>query len=79
MPRNTHKNLARAIAHRAAQQADIRLARKIEAAISGCSERVTKALIELPRVTEVDSGATCIPDVALFRAGYRKSENISAR
>ncbi|MFT8211550.1 MAG: hypothetical protein ACMZI0_15035 [Symbiopectobacterium sp.] len=71
MPRNRHKNLARAIAHQAEKNADIRLAKKIEVAMSGCSERTLKALIELPRVKEECNGSACIPDVALFRAGHR--------
>lgn len=48
MPRNKQKNLARAAAHRAEKQRDARLGRKVEAAMTGCSERVLKAVTQAP-------------------------------
>jgi len=44
MPRNKQKNLARAAAHRAEKSNDMRLGRSVEAALSGCSDRVLKAV-----------------------------------
>jgi len=44
MPRNKQKNLARAVAHRAQKSKDVRLGRSIEAALTGCSDRVLKAV-----------------------------------
>ncbi|MHA1039996.1 hypothetical protein ACR9GW_01200 [Enterobacter ludwigii] len=46
----------------------------------GCSERVTKAIsLAGTRQKEVEGGSVCLPDVALFAAGHRKSNNVTAR
>lgn len=58
--------------------------KKIDRAFSrlseGCSERVTKAIsLAGTRHKEVEGGAVCLPEVALFAAGHRKSNNVTAR
>ncbi|KJM63791.1 hypothetical protein SS59_21125 [Enterobacter hormaechei subsp. xiangfangensis] len=58
--------------------------KKIDRAFSrlseGCSERVTKAIsLAGTRQKEVEGGAVCLPEVALFAAGHRKSNNVTAR
>jgi len=46
----------------------------------GCSERVTRAIsLAGTRQKEVEGGAVCLPDVALFAAGHRKSKQVTAR
>ncbi|MEH4296561.1 hypothetical protein [Enterobacter ludwigii] len=58
--------------------------KKIDRAFSrlseGCSERVTKAIsLAGTRQKEVEGGSVCLPDVAMFAAGHRKSNNVTAR
>lgn len=58
--------------------------KKIDRAFSrlseGCSERVTKAIsLAGTRQKNVEGGAVCLPDVALFAAGHRKSKQVTAR
>jgi len=58
--------------------------KKIDRAFSrlseGCSERVTKAIsLAGTRQKEVEGGAVCLPEVAMFAAGHRKSNNVTAR
>lgn len=64
---------------------DIRLCKSIATALVG-SERVAKALSltdykACPRPVRETSegGAMCLPQVAMFAAGFRKSENVTAR
>ena len=58
--------------------------KKIDRAFSrlseGCSERVSRAIsLAGTRQKEVEGGAVCLPEVAMFAAGHRKSNNITAR
>lgn len=58
--------------------------KKIDRAFSrlseGCSERVTKAIsLAGTRQKEVEGGAVCLPDVAMFNAGFRNTKQITAR
>ncbi|WP_456300962.1 transcriptional antitermination N peptide [Hafnia alvei] len=82
MPRDKRKNLARAVAHRAEKWSNARLEMKVEKILSGCSERTVKAL-SLPtpvvRGEEEVTGSCCLPQVAIFAAGHRKSESVTAR
>jgi len=80
MPRNKQKNLARAAAHRAGKSKDVRLGRSIEAALTGCSDRVLKA-VNAPTVrSKCESTSICLPDVAKYQAGFRKpTDSITAR
>lgn len=85
MPRNKQKNLARAVAHQASIREKKQYIGKINRAFAKLSgegsERTCKAL-SLPGLRqpkEDTSGSICIPQVAIFQAGHRKSENITAR
>ena len=82
MPRDKRKNLARAVAHRAEKWSNARLEMKVEKILSGCSDRTVKAL-SLPtpvvRGEEEVTGSCCLPQVAIFAAGHRKSESVTAR
>lgn len=63
--------------HEQAMQ-DASLARRV--ANSTCSTRVTKAIsLAGTRQKEVEGGAVCLPEVALFAAGHRKSKQVTAR
>ncbi|ECG2975590.1 regulator [Salmonella enterica subsp. enterica serovar Muenchen] len=43
-------------------------------------DRVTKAIsLAGTRQKEVEGGAVCLPEVALFAAGHRKSKQVTAR
>jgi hypothetical protein len=59
--------------------------KKIDRAFSrlseGCSERVSKAIsLAGTRQKEVEGGAVCLPEVAIFAAGHRKSKSsVTAR
>ncbi len=71
MPRNKQKNLARAAAQRAEKQRDTQLTRNVAAALSGCSDRVLKA-VSAPSVrSKCESTSMCLPEVAKYQAGYR--------
>ena len=72
-------------AYKALCDADRLMARKLEAAFTklseGCTAKVSRA-INGPSVRDVkeESGAMCLPDVALYAAGYRKPvESVTAR
>lgn len=82
MPRNKQKNLARAAAHRAEKQRDTRLGRNVEAALTGCSDRVLKA-VNAPTVRskpQPSADNLCLGDVAMYAAGFRKpTETVTAR
>ncbi|NBF28065.1 hypothetical protein GV751_00265 [Enterobacter hormaechei] len=58
--------------------------KKIDRAFSrlseGCSERVIKAIsLAGTRQKEVEGGAVCLPEVALYAAGHRTSKQVTAR
>ncbi|EPB0882200.1 transcriptional regulator [Yersinia enterocolitica] len=75
------KKLARAIAHRADSMKDVRLEKNIATALTGCTARVYKATMPVP-VHSTERPSTdniCLPEVAAFAAGYRKSDVITAR
>lgn len=60
--------------------ADRSTARKIEAAFSklsaGCSLNVARATSAPSLREKHESGSACLPDVAKYAAGYRKSKDI---
>ena len=61
--------------------AESRLEQRIESIMAGCSVRVSKALNGTLTLRDRgnESGAICIPDVAIYFAGHRKSVSVSAR
>ncbi|WP_264289120.1 transcriptional regulator [Duffyella gerundensis] len=79
MNNKQRKKLQRAIEHRAAQRSELRFERKIKAALSGCSLNVARATSAPSLRDKHDSTSVCLPEIALFNAGYRKSESITAR
>lgn len=65
----------RASENRERKAADKRISRKIDA-LCGCSERVTKALIDIPRIKGDDSADNvCLPNVWIYNAGHRGKTN----
>lgn len=72
MNNKQRKKLQRAIEHRAAQRNELRFERKITAALSGCSLNVARAVSAPTLRDKHESGALCLPDVALYQAGFRK-------
>lgn len=73
-----NRRRARRQAQREQAMQDASLARRV--ANSTCSTRVTKAIsLAGTRQKEVAGGAVCLPEVAMFAAGYRKSNNVTAR
>ena len=76
------KKLDRAIAHRAEMNKDSKLEKRVAMSLSGCSARVYKATMSLPLRSKEQASADniCLPDVAIFSAGFRKAtETITAR
>ena len=76
------RRLERRSEERNSANAERRLARKIATSLSGCSERTVKALslpIPVVRGKEEVTGSCCLPQVAIFAAGHRKSESITAK
>ncbi|QGU87048.1 transcriptional antitermination N peptide [Erwinia sorbitola] len=72
-------------AYKALCDADRLMARKLEAAFTklseGCTPKVARA-INGPSVRDVkeETGAMCLPDVALYAAGHRKpAKSVTAR
>ena len=84
MNRN-QRRMAAYNAMKAAQKLEAKAyCKKIDRAFSrlseGCSERVLRAIsLAGTRQKEVEGGAVCLPEVALFAAGHRKSNNVTAR
>ena len=74
-----NRRRARRQAQREQAMQDASLARRV--ANSTCNTRVSKAisLAENSRTKCENSGSTCLPDVALYSAGYRQSKDITAR
>ena len=70
----------RAAAYRAKCAAENKLGRRIEATLSGCSDRVLKA-VSAPGVrSKCESTSICLPEIAVYQAGYRKkTESVTAR
>lgn len=67
--------------YRAKCAAEGRLEKNIATALIGCTARVYKATMSVPvRSSEKPSEDNiCLPEVAKFAAGFRKSESVTAR
>lgn len=73
-----NRRRARRQAQREQAMQDASLACRV--ANSTCSTRVTKAIsLAGTRQKEVEGGAVCLPEVAIFAAGHRKSNKVTAR
>ncbi|WP_333890937.1 hypothetical protein [Atlantibacter subterraneus] len=80
MTNREHKKLLRAIRHQQEKRDNQQFAKKIDRAFSrlseDCSNRVLKAT-SLIAVRETDiGGSCCLPEVAMYAAGHRKSKDI---
>ena len=75
------KKLARAITHRAKSKRDTDLEKNIAIALTGCTSRVYKATmpIQVRSSEQPSEDNICLPEVAKFAAGFRKSESLTAR
>lgn len=71
-----NRRRARRAAQQEQKQVDARLARKISVASAGCSLNVARATSAPSLREKHESGSACLPDVAKFAAGYRKSKDI---
>lgn len=45
---------------------------------TGCSSRVINAIAG-PSLRQKHTGSVCLPGVAIYQAGHRKSDNVTAR
>lgn len=84
MNRN-QRRMAAYNAMKAAQKLEARAyCKKIDRAFSrlseGCSERVSRAIsLAGTRQKQIEGGAVCLPEVAIFAAGHRNTKQITAR
>ncbi|WP_455749517.1 transcriptional antitermination N peptide [Pantoea vagans] len=56
-----------------------RFERRIVSTLSSCNQRVEKACSSPSLRDRHESTSVCLPEIALFNAGYRKSETVTAR
>lgn len=77
MPRNAKKHLARSMAYNAQKTSrEVHQLSKRKAP-SRCDKALNGTLTLRDRSSE--SGAICIPEVAIYQAGHRKSNQVTAR
>jgi hypothetical protein len=69
----------RAEAHREQLDYAGRIDRAYKKLSTGCSLTVSRAISSPSLRSKHESGSACLPEIALFNAGYRKSETITAR
>ena len=79
MNNKQRKKLQRAVEHRAMKLQQQGFERRIVSTLSSCNQRVEKACSSPSLRDRHESTSVCLPEIALFNAGYRKSENITAR
>lgn len=79
MNNKQRKKLQRAVEHRALKLQQQGFERRIVSTLSSCNQRVEKAVISPSLRDRHGSTSVCLPEIALFNAGYRKSESITAR
>ena len=76
MNRNQARRLAAFNAKKAAEK---HFANRIGEILSGCPSRVDRATSLGSLRDSNTGGASCLPEVAIFAAGYRKSGQVTAR
>lgn len=76
MNRNQARRLAAFNAKKAAEK---HFANRIGEILSGCPSRVDRATSLGSLRDTTTGGASCLPEVAIFAAGYRKSGQVTAR
>ncbi|KAE9776412.1 transcriptional regulator, partial [Escherichia coli] len=75
----------RAAEHRERKEYCKRIDRAFSRLSEDCSDRVIKAInsteykMNLRSKPEPDYGSPCLPEVAMYAAGHRKSERVTAR
>ncbi|MGC0926215.1 transcriptional regulator [Pantoea agglomerans] len=79
MNNKQRKKLQRAVEHRAMKLQQQGFERRIVSTLSICNQRVEKAVISPSLRDRHESTSVCLPEIAIFNAGYRKSESITAR
>ncbi|WP_033782056.1 hypothetical protein [Pantoea sp. 9140] len=79
MNNKQRKKLQRAVEHRAMKMQQQGFERRIVSTLSSCNQRVEKACSSPSLRDRHESTSVCLPEIALFNAGYRKSESITAR
>lgn len=79
MNNKQRKKLQRAVEHRAMKLQQQGFERRIVSTLSSCSQRVEKAVISPSLRDRHESTSVCLPSVAIFQAGHRKTEVVTAR
>lgn len=69
-------NAKRAAEHRAKKAAERQFENGIVTTLMGCSLNVARATSAPILREKHESGSACLPDVAKYAAGYRKSKDI---
>lgn len=76
MNNKQRKKLQRAVEHRAMKLQQQSFERRIVSTLSSCNQRVEKAVIS-PSLRDRHEGTSqCLPEIAIFAAGYRNSKDI---
>lgn len=71
MNNKQRKKLQRAVEHRAMKLQQQSFERRIVSTLSSCNQRVEKAVISPSLRDRHESTSVCLPEVAIFNAGYR--------
>ncbi|MDQ0019039.1 transcriptional antitermination N peptide [[Curtobacterium] plantarum] len=79
MNNKQRKKLQRAVKHRVMKLQQQGFERRIVSTLSSCNQRVEKAVISPSLRDRHESTSVCLPEIAIFNAGYRKSETVTAR
>lgn len=76
MNNKQRKKLQRAVEHRAMKLQQQSFERRIVSTLSSCNQRVEKAVISPSLRNRHESTSQCLPEIAIFAAGYRNSKDI---
>lgn len=76
MNNKQRKKLQRAVEHRAMKLQQQGFERRIVRTLSSCNQRVEKAVISPSLRDRHESTSQCLPEIAIFAAGYRNSKDI---
>lgn len=76
MNNKQRKKLQRAVEHRAMKLQQQCFERRIVSTLSSCNQRVEKAVISPSLRDRRESTSQCLPEIAIFAAGYRNSKDI---
>lgn len=76
MNNKQRKKLQRAVEHRAMKIQQQSFERRIVSTLSSRKQRVEKAVISPSLRDRHESTSQCLPEIAIFAAGYRNSKDI---